>query len=147
MSVRRLDALVDAFAHLNCWHSPSSDAYQLRNPLLLKAFSPKHEKDEQGRRVFSSFASGYDNGILDVSIKCSGKSHSKLTPDSTLQDLVVVYGNSVHATRGIKNFLRAALKDDSIMESQRLGWFTEDKDANLRRSKSTQQQGVCMEKK
>ena len=123
MSVRRLDALVDSFAHLNCWHSPSSDAYQLRNPLLLKAFSPKHEKDEQGRRIFSSFASGYDNGLLDARIKCSGKSHSKLTPDSTLSDLVCIYGNSIHATRTVKNFLRAALKDENIMESQPLGWF------------------------
>ena len=126
--IRRLDALVDAFAHLNGWHDPKSDAYQLRNPLLLKAFSPKHEKDEQGRRRFTSFASGYDNGLLDARIKCSGKSHSKLTPESTLSDLVCVYGNTVHATRGVKNFLRAALKDDEIMESQRLGWFIETED-------------------
>jgi hypothetical protein len=128
MAIRRLDALVDAFAALNCWHSPASEAYQLRNPLLLKAFSPKHEKDEQGRRRFTSFASGYDNGLLDVKIKCSGKSHSKLTPDSTLTDLVVVYGNSSIAARSIKNFLRVALKNDNIMESQKLGWFLETDD-------------------
>ena len=126
MAIKRLDALVDAFAHLNGWHDPKSDAYQLRNPLLLKAFSPKHERDEQGRRRFPSFAAGYDNGLLDAKIKCMGKSFSKLTPDSTLTELTCVYGNSAAATRAIKNFLRAALHDDTIMESQPLGWFLAD---------------------
>ena len=90
MAIRRLDALVDAYSHLNGYHDPKSDAYQLRNPLLLKAFSPKHERDEQGRRRFPSFAAGYDNAILDARIKCMGKSFSKLTPDSTLTDLTGV---------------------------------------------------------
>ena len=124
--IRRIDALVDAIAHLHGWHSPVSDAYRLRNPLLLKAFSPKHQKDEEGRRIFSSFTSGYDNACLDVAIKCSGKSHSKLTPESTLTELVCVYGNPITAVRHVKNFLRAALNDDTIKESQKLGWFIED---------------------
>lgn len=126
MSIPRIHALVDAFAHLNGWHDPKSDAYQLRNPLLLKAFSPKHQRDELGRRIFSSFTSGYDNAILDARIKCSGKSHSKLTPDSKLSELVCVYGNPLTATRGIKNFLRAALRDENILEHQLLGWFIEE---------------------
>ena len=126
MAIRRLDALVDAYSHLNGYHDPKSDAYQLRNPLLLKAFSPKHERDEQGRRRFPSFAAGYDNAILDARIKCMGKSFSKLTPDSTLTDLTCVYGNSAAAARAVKNFLRAALRDDSIMENQKLSWFLED---------------------
>jgi hypothetical protein len=124
--MKRIEALVDAIASLNGWKSPQSDAYFLRNPLLLKAFSPKHEKDEQGRRIFSSFSSGYDNATLDAAIKCSGKSYSKLTPDSTLVDLVCVYGHTAAATRAVKNFLRAALKDDTIVETQKLGWFIED---------------------
>lgn len=122
--INRIHALVDAFAHLYGFHDPRSDAYQLRNPLLLKAFSPKHQRDEQGRRVFSSFISGYDNAVVDATIKCSGKSHNRnLTPESTLRDLVVVYGNHASATRSVKNFLQAALKDDTIRESQPLGWF------------------------
>ena len=55
-----------------------------------------------------------------------GKSFSKLTPDSTLTDLTCVYGNSAVAARSVKNFLRAALQDDTILESQPLGWFLED---------------------
>jgi hypothetical protein len=131
MSIPRIHALVDAFAHLNGWHNPVSDSYRLRNPLLLRAFSPKHVKDDQGRRVFSSFTSGYDNGLLDVRIKCSGKSHSKLTPESTLIDLVCVYGNDASAARSIKNFLRAALQDDAILESQKLGWFLEEPNVDI----------------
>ena len=124
--VLRVHALVDAFARLNNYHDPKSEAYRLRNPLLLRAFSPKHQRDEEGRRVFTSFTSGYDNALLDVRIKCSGKSHSKLTPESTLSDLVCVYGNPVTAVRNVKNFLRNALEDDTITEHQRLGWFLED---------------------
>ena len=121
--VLRVHALVDAFARLNNYHDPKSEAYRLRNPLLLRAFSPKHQRDEEGRRVFTSFTSGYDNALLDVRIKCSGKSHSKLTPSSTLTDLVCVYGNPASAVRSVKNFLRAALGDENILESQPLGWF------------------------
>lgn len=136
MSIPRIHALVDAFAHLNGWHNPVSDSYKLRNPLLLRAFSPKHVSDEEGRRIFSSFTSGYDNGILDVKIKCSGKSHAKLTPMSTLRDLVCVYGNHVSATRAVKNFLQRALGDDTIRESQALGWFLEEPKTNVSLSDS-----------
>lgn len=129
--IHRVHALVDALAHLNGWHNPVSDAYKLRNPLLLRAFSPKHVKDEEGRRVFSSFTSGYDNACLDVRIKCSGKSHSKLTPDSTLVDLVRVYGNDASTARSIKNFLRAALQDENIMETTKLSWFLEEPNEDI----------------
>jgi hypothetical protein len=129
--VNRVHALVDALAHLNCWHSPTSDAYKLRNPLLLRAFSPKHVKDEEGRRIFSSFTSGYDNALLDCRIKCSGKSHSKLTPDSTLIDLVKVFGNDASSARAVKNFLRAALQDENIMETTKLSWFLEEPNTDV----------------
>lgn len=124
--VKKIDALVDAFARMNGMLDPQSVAYRLRNPLLLKAFSPKHEKDENGLRVFSSFTSGYENGLNDIKIKCSGKSHSKIGPDSTIQDLTCLYGNPISATRYIKNFLRHALQDDNIMESTPLSFFLEE---------------------
>lgn len=126
MSISRLHALVDALSQLNGWSNPRSEAYRLRNPLLLKAYSPKHICDDQGRRIFSSFTAGYDNSLLDCRIKCSGKSHSKLTPDNTLMDLVCVYGNDKSATRSVKNFLQAALQTDMIFNSQKLSWFLED---------------------
>lgn len=127
--ISRLDALVDAFANINGAFDPKSDAYQLRNPLMLKAFSPNHERDDKGNRRFKSFVSGYDNGIIDVKIKCSGQSfYAKkgLGPASPLSDLVCLYGNPVSATRTVVNFLRHALKDDNIPQSVNLGWFLED---------------------
>jgi len=123
MSISRLEALLFAIASLHGWHDPKSDAFHLRNPLLLKAFSPKHEKDSNGRRKFPTIAAGVDNGLTDLAIKCGGKSFSKLTPDSTLGDLLAVYGQPATATRHVKNFLRAALHDENIVESQKLGWF------------------------
>jgi hypothetical protein len=124
--IPRLHMLVDAFADLNGALNPQSDAYQLRNPLMLRAFSPRHDRDEKGRRRFRSFTSGYDNGILDVRIKCSGKSFSKIGPESSINDLVVLYGQPASATRCVVNFLRHAAKDDTIPHDVKLGWFLED---------------------
>jgi hypothetical protein len=122
----RIDALTDAFAKMLGWHDPKSRAYELRNPIMLRAFTPKHAKTEDGYRVFHSFSSGYDNARIDISIKCSGKSRSKLTPEDTLENLVQCYGYPKTSATYIKKFLRHALKDDNIMEKTPLGWFLED---------------------
>lgn len=127
--IPRLIALVDAFANLNGALDPQSKAYKLRNPLMLKAFSPNHERDEDGNRRFRSFVSGYDNGIIDIKIKCSGQSYYAkrgLGPQSPLSDLVCLYGNQAAATRKVVNFLRHALNDDTIPQNVNLGWFLED---------------------
>jgi hypothetical protein len=123
--IPRIHALVDAFARLNGALDPQTDAYKLRNPLLLRAFSPKHDRDEKGLRRFKSFTSGYDNGILDAQIKCSGKSFSKIGSTSTITDLVCLYGNPATATKYVVNFLRHALEDDTIPSDITLGWFLE----------------------
>lgn len=123
---RRLEALADAFSRMYGALDPQSDAYHLRNPLLLRAFNPKHERDPKGRRVFSSFVAGYENALLDLRIKCSGRSRAALTPASPLVDLVTTYGQPVSAVRYIVNFLRHALKDDTIRGDVRLGFFVEE---------------------
>lgn len=133
--IPRIHALVDAFANLNGAFDPQSKAYKLRNPIMLRAFHPKHactgssephKHTEDCYRIFKSFTSGYDNAILDARIKCSGNSFSKLTPENTLRDLVRVYGNPPTAAKPIKNFLRIALDDDSISETTPLSYFLED---------------------
>lgn len=125
MKISRLEALVLALSNLNGWANPTSRAFRNRNPILLKAFSMKHTKDDDGFRVFSSFASGLDNALIDLRIKCSGQSHSKLKATDTLKDLVRYFGNDASATRSVKNYLRHALNDESIRESQELSWFVE----------------------
>jgi hypothetical protein len=126
MKMKRIEALADAFAHMYGALDGMSDAYHLRNPIMLKAFAPKHARDEKGRRVFNSFVAGYENALLDLKIKCSGKSRARLTPESPLVDLVTTYGNNVSCLRTIVKFLRHALQDDDIRESVKLGWFLED---------------------
>lgn len=123
--INRLEALTDAFMVMNGTHDPTSVAYKNRNPLLLKAFIPKHTADENGYRIFKSLVSGYDNGKLDLIIKCSGKSRSGLTPQSTLLELVKVYDNPTTASKYVVNFLRRSLNDDSITDRQPLNWFLE----------------------
>lgn len=123
--ITRIEALVDALAVLNGFHDPSSEAYQLRNPLMLLAYNPKHERNENGRRKFKNFASGYDNGITDTKIKCAGRSRSNLTPFSPLVELVMIHGHQAAAARTVKNFIRRALKDDYVTENTPLSWFTE----------------------
>lgn len=123
----RLEALAAAFGRLNTVHDATSKAFRLRNPLLLKAFNPKHERDEEGYRVFNSFSAGWDNALLDLAIKCEGKSHCHLKTTDTLRDLVKVYGNDASSTRGVKNFIRHALDTEEVYENTPLSWFIEDK--------------------
>ena len=124
--MRRIEALCDAFWKIQGGLDPLSDAYKLRNPLMLRAFNPKHPRDEKGNRVFEHLLAGYENGILDLKIKCSGRSRMKLTPESPLVDLVHVLGQPTAALKHVVRFLRHALNDDTIPENVSLGWFMED---------------------
>lgn len=124
----RIECLADAIMRMNGWADPTSLAYRLRNPGMLKAFSLKHAKDENGYRIFNSFPSGYDNLLLDLRIKCSGNSHSRLKPEDTLVNLVQCYGNPATAATYLKKFLRKALRDENIYESTQLKWFLEDQE-------------------
>jgi len=124
--IRRIEALADSLCKMYGALDPASDAYQLRNPGLLRAFSPKHERDDKGNRVFKTFVAGYENLLLDLKIKCSGQSRAKLGPESPLVDLLTTYGNPTSSLKYVVNFLRHALKDDTIPTGVRLGWFLEE---------------------
>ncbi len=124
--MRRIEALCDAFAKMYGALDPQSEAYHLRNPMMLRAFSPKHERDAKGHRKFRTFVAGYENGLLDLKIKCSGHSRAKLTPESTLVDLAHTYGQPTSCVRYLVNFLRHALGNDAVRDDAKLGWFLED---------------------
>lgn len=124
--VNKIEALVDAIGRVNGTMDPDSAAYTLRNPLLIRSFAKpgKHETDEAGRRVFSSFLSGYKAGLFDMELKITGKSRAGLTTDNTLTNLLNVYG--VKEPGGIStivSFLRRALKDPSINATTPLSYF------------------------
>jgi hypothetical protein len=121
--VRRLEALADAICHYSGWDDPESEGYQARNPMLLKAFLPKHPRNLTGKRVFRSLLDGYQAGLFDLATKCVGKSHSGLKPESSLRELMYAYGFPEAMARSVAKFLRRALQDESINEATQLSIF------------------------
>jgi hypothetical protein len=123
--VSRLEALADAVVKYSGYLDPESAAYQNRNPGNLPAFSPKHPRDEVGKRQFRSHLDGYQALLFDLAVKCAGRSHSGLKPDSTLRDLAAVYGQPETAAGYYAKFLRRALGDPSISDKTALSYFVE----------------------
>lgn len=126
--VTRLEALHDAIASLRGWSSPESDAYQLRNPLLLPSFSRpgKNEIDAKGRRVFDSSLAGIKASLYDISMKISGKSRAGIKADDKLENLLRVYGikEPLGMTQVVR-FIRRALKTEDVSPQTPLTWFLE----------------------
>lgn len=127
MPVDKIEAIVDAIAHLRGSNTtPDGDLYQLRNPLGLTSFAlpGKHEIDNDGRRIFSSWMAGYRAAVFDCKLKCSGESRAHLTSDDKLENLLNVYGiNQKPGQDKVVNYLRRALKDESISRTTPLSWF------------------------
>lgn len=124
----RLEALADAMMKLNGWDDPISRCYQLRNPLLLRAFSLSRlqEQDAEGLRIFPSFAAGYRAGVHDLRIKLQGESRARLSRDATLQQLLQVYhlGHPIAVKRVVRFVSQAlACSDGSIGPEMPMSWF------------------------
>jgi hypothetical protein len=141
MSIRKIEAVVDAVAYINRFHEPDSAAYQLKNPLLARAYSFKHieHTDVEGRRIFSSLVGGYRFAVQDITWKMEGQSRAKgldgnkLKPESTLRDLLLSlrHGREEDLFTCVDYIVRA-LKDDSISLDTPLAYFLEnDKEGNL----------------
>lgn len=128
MSVKRIEFLCDAICDVFGGMYPGSDAYRLRNPLLVKSWARagKHETDEYGRRIFSSFLNGYKAGLFDLDLKVKGQSRANVSPESPLSELLRCYEitNSV-AVNKVVNFLRKAIQDESINSSTLVSYFLE----------------------
>ena len=128
MKINRIKSLVDALSVLNGVNKPDSEAYQLRNPLLLRSFARpgKHDVDELGRRVFDSYLGGYKAAVFDVKLKISGESNTGLKPTDKLRNLLGVYGVKQEQDQmSIVWFLRKALADKNIDLLTPLAYFGE----------------------
>jgi hypothetical protein len=128
--INKIEALLDAIASLNGWHSPDSDAYQLKNPLLIQNYSlpGKNEIDEKGRRIFKTAASGLHSCLYDLSLKVKGESRAGIKKDDLLENLLRVYGvTQLGGQQQVVKFLRRALKDQSITVETPLSYFREEK--------------------
>ena len=125
MILNKLEVLADAIAYNNKAHEPESPAYQNRNPGNLLAFSFKHPRDEQGRRIFSSLLDGYQALLFDLRIKCQGKSRANIPDTANLTDLMKSYGHEgVLAGRYIAKRIRKAISVE-VTESTPLSFFLE----------------------
>lgn len=125
----KIEVLLLALASLNRAHIPTSDAFRLKNPLLIKSFAlpGKHDVDDDGRRQFLSILAGMKAGLFDLELKVSGKSRAGLKPTDTLENLCRVYGRSDRgAMNEVANFVRVALNDDSITTKTPLSFFLAD---------------------
>jgi hypothetical protein len=135
MAIKRIEALADAIAFLNKAHEPNSDAYQLRNPGLARAYSYRHlgEVDNKGRRIFTSLIGGYRFLIQDLEWKCSGQTRAKgfsgkLSNLSNLNDLLKSFnlGNIEDGhIFSLLDFLGSALPGASIDANTNLQFFLE----------------------
>lgn len=132
-NIKRIEALADGIAFLNRMHDPASDAYQLRNPALAKAYSYRHlgEVDNKGRRIFTSLIGGYRFLIQDLEWKCSGQTRAKgyngkLSDRDKLPDLLKTF-NLDNIEDGhifaLLDFLNKALPGQDVSAQTQLGFF------------------------
>jgi hypothetical protein len=129
MSVNKLEALLDALSSLKGWNNPDSDAYQLRNPLMIQSFSRpgKNSITESGVRVFSSALAGLRAGLFDLTIKAKGESRAGIKKTDLLENLLRVYGvTELGGQQTVIKWLKRALKDQSINRTTPLSWFLEE---------------------
>ncbi len=138
--VLKLEALADALGFMNGVAVPDSKAYQNRNPGLLRSFSliRHQETDDQGVRIFSSFIGGYRALLHDLTVRCQGHGRAtiwrqdsgkpeKLRVDSPLRDLLKTYGmRAEDPILKVANFLRKALRDESIGINTPINFFAAD---------------------
>ena len=150
--MNKLEVLADSIIHYTDYSNPESLQYQYRNPLGLQMFcshaqpfktchtcctatiSTMHLYESgatvqrkydvsTGLRIFDSHIQGYQAGLYDLRIKCSGKSKSKVTENSSIRELIRSYylpeGTASYAAK----FLRRALKDQSISEDTPINYF------------------------
>ncbi len=123
----RIEALSDALAKLNSYQDPSSSAYQLRNPGMLRSFSSKHTANPDGYRVFDRAVNGLQALINDLEVKCSGHSRAQVTGESLISDLLVCYSLPKTSTDTVITFLRHALPEhaSAISRTTKLSFFLE----------------------
>ena len=127
--ITRIEALFDALASLKGWNNPDSQAYQLRNPLMVNSLSKpgKNEITAEGYRIFSTQLAGVRAGLFDLDLKIRGKSRAGIKTDDLLENVLRVYGIiELGGQQAVMKFLKRALKTQDIKTTTPLKWFTEE---------------------
>jgi hypothetical protein len=126
---KKIEALLDGISHLKGASNPDSITYQIKNPLHIRSFGlpGRHEIDEEGRRVFSSWLAGYRACLYDLKVKLTGESRSKLKTTDPLSYLLNVYDiKEKLGQQQVVRFVRRALKDESVQLDTPLNYFVQD---------------------
>ena len=123
--ITRIEALAEAIMEYSGYRDPEGALFQARNPGGLKAHAPTVLQDIEGNRVFASMKSGWDALLYDLRVKCSGQSHTALTSQSSVKDLLLTNGFEKVLVRKVINFVRRALQDQGITEETELSFFGE----------------------
>jgi hypothetical protein len=128
-SVSKIEYLCDAIAEYTGSHDPRSEAYKRRNPLALREKEVIRDANDKvvdvkfhGLRRFRSWVHGYEAGLYDLRIKCSGK-HRTLTQYSSIGDLTGDYGLNGDTAKNVANYLSFALEDEGITAETKLFVF------------------------
>jgi hypothetical protein len=118
--MRRLESLAGAIASLNEYHDPSSEAYQLRNPLLLRAKTLEHlgSANDDCIRIFSCHQGGLKGGLDLLRKQCErGKRNT----------LRMVLGDHGHgdqfSVRAAVDFINRALRSNEVSADTELSFF------------------------
>lgn len=116
---RKVEALAEAIAKFSGYQDPTSEIHDLRNPGGLR--------NADGLRSYRSFMDGYQSLLHDLQVKLSGRSDSRLTGESTLEDLARARKESSPAaiSRQWSLFLRSALRQPELTNKLQLKFFTE----------------------
>ena len=115
MSLNKIEALADSLMALNNYLDPTSKAYALKNPLMLKSYSAvgKHSIDGEGYRTFDSLLGGYKAALFDLEKKIEGTSNSGLLSTDKLRNLLAVYSiNKEEDILKVVYFLRKTISPD-----------------------------------
>lgn len=125
--MKKLEHVVNAIARLNGILDPSSEAYKLANPLLLKSYAMpgKHSIDVEGHRVFQSILNGYKAAMFDIELKASGKSRANAGPNSSIETFLKCYGISGGGVDNVVSFLRKAMNAEELSRHTEMSYFLE----------------------
>lgn len=85
-----IEALADAIMAYEGW-KPGSRSYRNRNPGNLRPTEETQARDEKGYRTFPNFVSGYRALEADLTVKCTGQSHTGLGAESSLAQFFQVW--------------------------------------------------------
>lgn len=127
MRIRRIEALALAICKFSGGFDPEDKAFRLCNPGRLRVFSNRTFPGEwdEGLRSFKTWKDGLAALVFDLETKCSGKSRTHMDPETSLKNLLNMWGISV--PRKAITFLRRALEEPAIEASTAVGWFLEDR--------------------